>query len=290
MGNHRVSVNPFIYILWVSKKEDNLKFVCVSSQDIKNPFMATLQELNSLCKKNKGVITNFKFEPSSVTQLPITFTQGAQENYLYLNEFNKVANYSKSIIYGKDTLGFYYIADIMYLMGRVPRVSIFRVSPYGVWMHVQGQTQKLVNASITKGKNLIIKGVGSQIPVILDFSNTLKESFISNTYNTGLTHKWDVHVVFNNDFSARGCLINSKDSIPIVEFYDMDRQGDEYPNGQFVASYYANSLLSSYREGRGLDLCADISAWKINADLFEKIWVWLYSTFESAKLPVKEWC
>ena len=58
-----------------------------------------------------------------------------------------------------------------------------------------------------------------------------------------------------------------------VEFFDADQDAAKFgPLGQFVSSYYADTLLDHCG---GLDLCGHVPIWEISAENMEQVKTWI---------------
>ncbi len=97
--------------------------------------------------------------------------------------------------------------------------------------------------------------------------NTLK---VTN-YN-GLS--FNVHIIRKGDSWGRtNSLIHDEDT-PMIEFYDT--RYDHTPLGQFVSTYYADTLFNRDPHS-GLDLDSGIPSWTVDGDAMNQVIEWLQS-------------
>lgn len=103
----------------------------------------------------------------------------------------------------------------------------------------------------------------------------LSKLFPDNEMQSG---KWGVKLIHPGaTYGDRNNLTNASGKA-LVEFYDCSQDPDKFPGGQFVARYYADTLLG--RDGwgdcrNGLSLCADIRAWTVKGEEMRPIRTWL---------------
>lgn len=83
-----------------------------------------------------------------------------------------------------------------------------------------------------------------------------------------------VRVVRNGDAYGRDSVLTHDKDDALVEFYDLTYPERFGPDGQFVARYYASTLLER-PHGYGLSLWLDVPAWSIDRDAMDKVLNWL---------------
>lgn len=106
-----------------------------------------------------------------------------------------------------------------------------------------------------------------------DKLNTLlKES--DNQNNTDRTFgKWRVEVVVD------------KDGMQVAKFYDVSQDPKRFPGGQFVSSYYVESLMGddwmnkSIKDMNMLDLYGEVPSWKVEKKDLQDIYNWLLTIY-----------
>lgn len=77
--------------------------------------------------------------------------------------------------------------------------------------------------------------------------------------------KWNIKVVPANDSSRRKTGHADLDADSIVQFYDNSQSKEVFgEDGQFVSSYYLQTLLE--HKGGGLCLDGGVPAWTVNAE------------------------
>lgn len=86
---------------------------------------------------------------------------------------------------------------------------------------------------------------------------------------------FNVKVLFKGDrYGLRKCLVHDEDR-PLVEFYDA--RYDFNPEGQFVSSYYVETILSNNSKDSGLCLDGGIPDWYIDAEAMQEVYRYLQS-------------
>ena len=100
----------------------------------------------------------------------------------------------------------------------------------------------------------------------------LKES--DNQNDTDRTFgKWRVEVVVD------------KDGMQVAKFYDVSQDPERFPGGQFVSSYYVESLMGddwmnkSIKDMNVLDLYGEVPSWKVEKKDLQDIYNWLLTIY-----------
>lgn len=103
--------------------------------------------------------------------------------------------------------------------------------------------------------------------------------------NPSAKKSFNVRLVRKGDaYGLEDCLTHDKPD-PLVEFYDAswENQRGFGPRGQFVARYYARTLLD--HGPYGLSLQGDIPAWSISAEQMSQVKQWLRRELGHFKRP-----
>ena len=91
----------------------------------------------------------------------------------------------------------------------------------------------------------------------------------------GKESKWRVRVVKPKEKYGREYSLVNNSKSSLVEFYDMTKNIEKFPLGQYVASYNYETLRDSNKGG--LHLNGDSSSWYIETNEYNKILEWLNS-------------
>lgn len=85
-------------------------------------------------------------------------------------------------------------------------------------------------------------------------------------------------------YGLEDCLTH-KERKPLVEFYDYRHRNDkEWKRGQFVSSYYAETILD-HDPNSVLSLDGDIPEWTVSAESMQEILAWLRQELRTDELP-----
>ena len=103
----------------------------------------------------------------------------------------------------------------------------------------------------------------------------------TSTYTYGVAPRpWKVELSFDRGTHHNFCRPATKRPAPSVRFIDMTNAGtDAFPDGQFVSSYYAATLVER-PAGYSMSLNDNEPLWKIDATSVEKVKAWIKDEVE----------
>lgn len=90
---------------------------------------------------------------------------------------------------------------------------------------------------------------------------------------------FNVRVVQNGDKYGRQDCLTHKEDEPLVEFYDASFIDKDWPRGQFISSYYLETLQSRYVEyGGHCGICLDggsPNVWYLDGGAMKEVLDWI---------------
>lgn len=220
---------------------------------------------------------NLKIENAEFVDHELKATMGDFKRYTKLNAFDgRAINGRSMVILGKDSEGYFLCVDYPDAEDRL----IKKMSPAELKRQIKfcGGTEdgvKVANARVdnpTDVKTMIVRPIKGNFEVIEQCPKYIEKEFDFGQSQGKYSSKWKVRLIKKGmPFGNNSSRIN--DGKSVLEFYDISGDKDKFPSGQYVCSYYMETIM----EHKGLlKLYADVEPWTITGPNMIKIQNWAF--------------
>lgn len=223
-------------------------------------------------RKEKLVLANAEFKDGQLVG-----TQGDLDRYTKLNVYDgEVIGPCRIVILGLDTEGNYLCVTGAYQESYLIRPLSKSMLKRTIWNFLVDDSSPVANAKVMDSQNfktLSIKPIKGSFEIIKKSYKFIQKDFDFGNKAGSYTSKWMVRIVRRGEpYGKEYSMINT--GKPLVEFYDLEQDKDSFPIGQFVSSYYVDTLLDG---NSGLDLMGYVDKWKINSNCMKEVRDWISS-------------
>lgn len=225
---------------------------------------------------------NLSIENAEFVDGVLKGTQGDLSRYTKINVEDGMAHHGNSaVILGKNEEDFYLVVlnpeqedNLIRHMSLYELKRSIRVLVDGTDTGIKAANARIDNINAKDLSEMKIKPIKGKFEVIEKCPKYLENIFECKNLN-GKESKWRVRVVKPKEKYGREYSLVNNSKSSLVEFYDMTKNIEKFPLGQYVASYNYETLRDSNKGG--LHLNGDSSSWYIETNEYNKILEWLNS-------------